>query len=276
PMIAKLIVAGADRAAAIDRLRRALDDYAVLGLTTNLPLLRAITTNAAFCAGDTHTGFLGEQQIHAAPPSTVPGEVLAAAAIWVLGEPAKVKPSPFESHWRAGGIATPLSFNFGKETHCLRARQVGKRWRIGYADGEIAVEVVAQRASELALSFGASGCERFRVARDTAGDLLLSWRGDAYRLSRPAPLSADSVGRVGHGHDGASLTAPMPGTLVKVLIGVGESVTEGQPLLVLEAMKMEHTVVAPYAGTVRRIPFSAGSSVAGGADLIELEAQEEG
>jgi 3-methylcrotonyl-CoA carboxylase alpha subunit len=67
----------------------------------------------------------------------------------------------------------------------------------------------------------------------------------------------------------------MPGTLVRVLVSEGEAVREGQPLLVLEAMKMEHTVVAPYAGVVRRLPFAAGDSVAGGADLIELEANED-
>jgi 3-methylcrotonyl-CoA carboxylase alpha subunit len=130
------------------------------------------------------------------------------------------------------------------------------------------------RHSELLLAFGGGAQEHFRVARDEVGDLLLSWRGAAYRLARPAPLSADSLGRAGHGHGGASLSAPMPGTVIKVLVSEGESVSEGQPLLVLEAMKMEHTVVAPYAGTVRRLPFAAGSSVASGAGLIELEERE--
>jgi 3-methylcrotonyl-CoA carboxylase alpha subunit len=110
------------------------------------------------------------------------------------------------------------------------------------------------------------------VARDTAsGELLLAWRGNSYRLSRPAPLSADSAVRAGGGAGDASLTAPMPGTLVKVLVGEGEAVREGQPLVVLEAMKMEHTVTAPYAGLVRRLPFAQGASVSGGAALVELD-----
>jgi 3-methylcrotonyl-CoA carboxylase alpha subunit len=278
PMIAKLIVSGADRAAAIDRLRRALDDYAILGLTTNLPLLRAIAVNPAFVAGDTHTGFLAEQHIHAAPPAVAPPEVLAAAAVWELGEPERVspslKPSPFENRWRAGGVETPLSFTFGKETHRLRARRSGAGWCIEHVGGQIEARALARCESELVLTLDGTQ-ERFRIARDAPGDLLLGWRGVAYRLARPAPLSADSLGRIGHGHDGASLSAPMPGTLIKVLVSVGQAVAEGQPLLVLEAMKMEHTVVAPYAGTVRRLPFVAGSSVAGGADLIELEPDDE-
>ncbi|WP_129626530.1 acetyl/propionyl/methylcrotonyl-CoA carboxylase subunit alpha [Candidatus Oscillochloris fontis] len=276
PMIAKLIVSGADRHAAIDRLRCALDDYAVLGLTTNLPLLRAIVTNPTFIAGATHTGFLAEQQIHAAPPKTLPHQVLAAAAVWELQVQTQVAPrSPFENRWRADGIETPLTLTFGHEEHTLRVKRARATWHIYAAEGAVTTQVASLRTDELILSFENAERERFRVARDAAGDLLIAWRGDAYRLTRSVPLSADSVGRTGHGHDGGSLTAPMPGTLVKVLVSEGETVVEGQPLLVLEAMKMEHTVVAPYAGIVRRIPFKAGSSVTGGADLIEVEAQEE-
>jgi 3-methylcrotonyl-CoA carboxylase alpha subunit len=63
----------------------------------------------------------------------------------------------------------------------------------------------------------------------------------------------------------------MPGTIVRIHVAVGERVREGQPLLVLEAMKMEHTVVAPYAGIVRRLPYQVGASVAAGAHLVDLE-----
>jgi 3-methylcrotonyl-CoA carboxylase alpha subunit len=66
----------------------------------------------------------------------------------------------------------------------------------------------------------------------------------------------------------------MPGTLVKLLVSEGEQVREGQPLVVLEAMKMEHTVVAPYAGRVRKLPYAQGVSVAGGAALVELTPNE--
>jgi 3-methylcrotonyl-CoA carboxylase alpha subunit len=133
--------------------------------------------------------------------------------------------------------------------------------------------IVARGPGELLLNLDGRAA-RLRVARD-AGDLLVAWHGEAYRLARPAPLSADSATRAGGGHDGASLQAPMPGTLVKVLVSEGEAVREGQPLLILEAMKMEHTVKAPYGGTVRRLPFSEGSTVTGGASLIDLEPANE-
>jgi 3-methylcrotonyl-CoA carboxylase alpha subunit len=273
PMIAKLIVSGESRAAAVERLRRALDECAVLGLTTNLPLLRAIAAHPAYAAGDTHTGFLAEHPLDVAPPAAPPAEVLAAGAIWAAGEPAAAPRDPFARPWRAGGGALPVRLQAGGAEHRVSLRRAGAGWLVRAGEAELAAGVRARGAAELVLDLGGR-VERFRVARDAGGDLLVAWRGAAYRLARPAPLSADSATRPGGGHDGASLAAPMPGTLVKVLVGEGEAVREGQPLVVLEAMKMEHTVTAPYAGTVRRLPFAQGASVAGGAALVDLEPAE--
>jgi 3-methylcrotonyl-CoA carboxylase alpha subunit len=97
-------------------------------------------------------------------------------------------------------------------------------------------------------------------------------RGGAHALNRPAPPDVEGAAEAG---DRASLTAPMPGTVVKVLVGEGDEVEEGQTLLVLEAMKMEQSVAAPYAGTVRALPFDEGARVPGGAVLAELEEREE-
>jgi 3-methylcrotonyl-CoA carboxylase alpha subunit len=271
PMIAKLIVAAETRSAAVERLRRALDDFAVLGLTTNLPLLRAIAAHPAYAAGDTHTGFLNEHPLDAAPPTGAPAEVLAAAAVWVAGTAAAATRDPFASLWRAGGGSVPLRFTAGGASYKLSARRAGDGWTIGLEGTELRARVLSAGQSELSLELDGRS-ERFRVARDRdSGDLLLLWRGAAYRLARPAPLSADSATRPGAGHDAAGLTAPMPGTLVKLLVSEGEAVSEGQPLMVLEAMKMEHTVTAPFAGTVRRLPFAQGASVGGGAALVDLE-----
>ncbi|HMQ33579.1 MAG TPA: acetyl-CoA carboxylase biotin carboxylase subunit [Chloroflexaceae bacterium] len=272
PMLAKLIVHGEDRAAAVARLGRALDDFAVLGLTTNLPLLRALAAHPAYAAGDTHTGFLAEHPLDLGRPADPPDEVLAAAALLARQEDGAARPAgdPFAGHWRAGGGALPVRLLCDGKEHTVLTSGAG-------AERELRIEGRSHRA---ALAEGAPGellltldgqPTRLRFARDEGGDLLVGWRGEAYRLARPAPLSADSAARAGGGHDGASLTAPMPGTLVRVLVGEGEAVREGQALLILEAMKMEHTVVAPYAGTVRRLPFGQGSSVAGGASLVELD-----
>jgi 3-methylcrotonyl-CoA carboxylase alpha subunit len=279
PMIAKLIVHGATREAAAARLRRALDDFAVLGLTTNLPLLRALAAHPAFLAGDTHTGFLAEHRLDAGP-AVAPTEALAAAALWELSAGERAVNGalddgrdPFAAHWRGNGGALPVSFVSAGELRRLSLRRGDDGWRVGLGGDELAARVVARGPAELALAFG-ERVERFRVARDEGGDILVAWRGETHRLARPAPLSADAAAHRG-AHDGAGLAAPMPGTLVKLLVQEGEPVQEGQPLAVLEAMKMEHTVVAPYSGTVRRLPFAQGASVAGGAPLVELDADDE-
>ena len=100
---------------------------------------------------------------------------------------------------------------------------------------------------------------------------MVSLNGQSYRLSKPSPPDVDDVGAVGSDSGGASLTSPMPGAVVKVLVDEGDEVKEGQLLLVLEAMKTEHSVAAPHAGVVSSLPYSEGDSVPGGAVLVELE-----
>jgi 3-methylcrotonyl-CoA carboxylase alpha subunit len=98
--------------------------------------------------------------------------------------------------------------------------------------------------------------------------ILVSLRGERYTLLDFAPPAVDEAGP---GADAAaSLTAPMPGTVVRVLVEEGQEVEEGQLLLVLEAMKMEQPVAAPHAGIVRSLPFQEGSLVPGGAILVEV------
>ncbi|GAB4444449.1 MAG: acetyl-CoA carboxylase biotin carboxylase subunit [Chloroflexi bacterium OHK40] len=270
PMIAKLIVYAESRLAAIERLRRALDDFAVLGLTTNLPLLRAIAAHPAYAAGDTTTAFLDEYRLAVAPPAGPPTEVLVAAAILEAQTSSSNGEDPFATRWRANGGALPVNLAAGPSTYRLSLRQAAEGWHVALEEDARVARVIAADPTALTLELG-GGQERFRVARDSeTNDLLIAWRGHAYRLSRPAPLSADSSARAGGGHDAASLTAPMPGTVVRLLVREGEEVHEGQALVVLEAMKMEHTVTAPYAGTVRRLPFAQGASVAGGATLVDL------
>jgi 3-methylcrotonyl-CoA carboxylase alpha subunit len=274
PMIAKLIVNAADRAGAVARLGQALDDVAILGLTTNLPLLRALAAHPAFGAGATHTGFLAEHPLAVAAPATPPTAVPVAAALWELTKTpptAGVGADPFAAHWRIGANGIPLTYTLGSHTATLRADRAADGWRMTIDDWTHAATVLAGGPDEIVFTLDGRH-QRARIARDAAGDLLVAYAGHAYRLSRPPPLSADSVHRLGGDLGDAGLLAPMPGTLVKVLVHEGDEVAEGQPLVVLEAMKMEHTITAPYAGRVRRLPFGAGSSVSGGVALAELEA----
>jgi 3-methylcrotonyl-CoA carboxylase alpha subunit len=280
PMIAKLVVTAGDRPAAVRRLQRILAETLVLGVTTNVPLLRALAEHPAFAAGDTHTGFLGEQQIEAIHPVDLPTPVLAAAAVTDLTAGGPLD-DPFAAIWRAGGVSLPLAYTDASKTYRLRALPAESGWFLQGDDLDARVTLLARRGNELVLAITDTAheserslaVERVVLVREQT-DLLLAYRGWNYRLSRPQPLTADSAGHTGGGHDGASLAAPMPGTMVKVLVSEGQEVSEGQPLLVLEAMKMEHTVVAPYAGVVQRLPYAEGASVTGGSSLIDLQPLE--
>jgi 3-methylcrotonyl-CoA carboxylase alpha subunit len=276
PMIAKLIVNGPDRPAAIARLQEALDSYAVLGLTTNLPLLRALVAHPAYAAGDTHTGFLSEHPLDVAPPPSTPAAVFLAAAVVKMQEEAQ-KPQrndPFAQLWRLSGLQIPLRLRIGEAIHLLAVSRIGgKDFTVEWGNEAYTFSIGSIQPTSLAIEISKPTPQQVLVTyayEQETNDLLISYQGYGYRVARPAVLSGDSAGQGSTGHDGASLTAPMPGTLIKLMVQAGDTVTEGQPLLVLEAMKMEHTISAPYAGIVRSIPFAAGASVAGGVELIEL------
>jgi 3-methylcrotonyl-CoA carboxylase alpha subunit len=271
PMLAKLIVSAPDRPAAIARLRRALDEYAVLGVTTNLPLLRAIAAHPSFADGATTTDFLADTGLASArfESEDVPAEVIAAAALadldTVAVEPWQVGP------WRLMRAGMRLRYLAGEREHTALLTRAGERWRAEVRDREFVVAPVARQPGQLTLEFDGQAIERFAIAAD-GGDWLIAWRGASYRLARAAGLSVDELGAAAGGkHGHASLVAPMPGTVIKVLAAEGQAVEERQPLVVLEAMKMEHVVVAPYAGVVQRLRFPVGALVAKGAVLVELD-----
>ena len=273
PMLAKLIVSGPDRSAAVLRLRRALEDYSVLGVTTNLPLLRRIAAEPAFAAGETATGFLEEHGLDEPVPEPPPSrEALLLAAAGELSS-TSASHDPFEAGpWRLGGVARLVYRGADGEEYTVKARrETGRVWKL-VADGEASiVEVLMLGNSEIRATVD----ERV-VQGGFAADgrnVLISLGSSAWQLERPAPPDVDHAGA--DAAEGASLTAPMPGTVVKVLVEEGDEVEEGQTLLVLEAMKMEQSVAAPHAGKVRTLPYAQGARVPGGAVLAEVEPVEE-
>jgi 3-methylcrotonyl-CoA carboxylase alpha subunit len=262
-MIAKLIVSAPDRPSAVRRLRRALADYEILGSSSNLPLLERIAAHPAFEKGETTTRFLEDHGLtEPQPEKPVPREamILASAAELHLIPSSS---DPFSAGpWRLLG-ATTLDYD---EQRLEAVRAGPGRFKIT-AGGEMSVVEV--------LYYGDG---RIRALIDEepleAGillgpeEVLISLRGETHTLRKPAPPAVDETGP---GADAAaSLTAPMPGTVVKVLVQEGQEVEEGQLLLVLEAMKMEQPVSAPHAGVVHSLPFDVGSLVPGGAVLAEV------
>ena len=262
-MLAKLLVSAPDRPSAVRRLRRALTDYEILGPSSNLPLLRRIAAHPAFEAGETTTRFLeGNNIIEPKPEKPVPREAMILASAAELHR-ISASSDPFAAGpWRLLG-ATTLEYN----EHRVEADRVGPRSIKITAEGEESiVEVLYHGDGHIRALIDEEFVEA-GVLPD-AEDVLLVLRGASHRLRKPAPPAVDETGP-GAGA-AASLTAPMPGTVVKVLVEEGQEVKEGQLLLVLEAMKMEQPVSAPHAGVVHSLPFDEGSLVQGGAVLVEV------
>jgi 3-methylcrotonyl-CoA carboxylase alpha subunit len=269
PMLAKLIVYAPDRAVAVRRLRRALRDYTVLGVPTNLPLLRQVGCHPAFDAGETTVRFLEEHGLTKAPPEPpVPREAVLLAAAGEFSRGASAEPFA-AGPWRTLGTVR-LRYRAGEREYEVEAERSG--------DGRLRLRL-DERAATIELLSVENG--RLHAVVDgkpiVAGlafhglDALVSLGGESYRLIKPPPPDVDGAGPEGTDAAGASLTAPMPGTVVRVLVDEGGEVEEGELLLVLEAMKMEQPVVAPYAGRVASLPYGEGALVPGGAVLAEIE-----
>jgi 3-methylcrotonyl-CoA carboxylase alpha subunit len=272
PMLSKLIVSAPDRSSAVRRLRRALRDYTVLGVPTNLPLLRRIAGHPAFAAGETTIRFLEEHRLTEAPPEpTVPRDaMLLAAASELSGTPTGRPEDPFSAGpWRTLG-AVRLRYRVGERDHEVEAERSGPgRLKLELDDREAAIEVLSAQNGRLhAVVDGEPVTADFASDKD---HVLISLNGESHTLAKPPPPDVDRAGPAGTVAAGASLTAPMPGTVVKVSVSEGEEVEEGQLLLVLEAMKMEQSVTAPHAGRVSSLPYGEGDLVPGGAVLAEIE-----
>ncbi|MFY9718748.1 MAG: biotin/lipoyl-containing protein, partial [Candidatus Cybelea sp.] len=261
PMLAKLIAFGSDRAAAIARIEQALRECRIDGVRTNLPLLLWIVRDDAFRAGETTTSFLDErldESIFA--PSAPPREavLLAAAALLVDGR----------APWRLGGAGIPLRLQHDHRVVELTADALGTSgsWRLsGEYNGALRVE---RRGELVAVDFDGTAISGAVSFFGNKFDAQLGGRTWNFSLASPPKIGATG----GHhaASDGANVTAPMPGKIVKVAVRAGEPVGEHALLVVLEAMKMEHRIEASAGATVKSVLVKEGEIVTAGTPLVEL------
>ncbi|MFF4882563.1 acetyl-CoA carboxylase biotin carboxylase subunit [Streptomyces nigra] len=242
PMLSKVIAYGPDRATALRRLRAALAETVTLGVPTNAGFLRRLLAHPAVVAGELDTGLV-ERVVDDLVSTEVPEEVYEAAAAVRLDAlrprgDGWTDPFAVPSGWRLGGTPRPVSFP-------LRVQEPVEYTPRGSAtvtDDEVSVTLDGVRHT-------------FRRAADWLGR-----DGDAWHVRDHDPVAASLTGAAHAGAD--SLTAPMPGTVTVVKVAVGDEVTAGQSLLVVEAMKMEHVISAPHAGTVAELDVTPGTTVA--------------
>ncbi|SFA64918.1 3-methylcrotonyl-CoA carboxylase alpha subunit [Metapseudomonas otitidis] len=261
PMLAKLIAWGENREEARQRLLAMLEDTAVGGFRTNLAFLRRVLGHPAFAAAELDTGFIERHQAQLLPAhAALPEQVWQLAAeAFRQGDAARIRQddphSPWSgnSGWRAGlPSETDLHLACGEERQVVRLR--------GRVDSPIRLE--GER-----LTLELDGVRRTLLAIRRGETLYLEWNGTLHTVTRVDPIAEAEAS---HTHQGG-LTAPMNGSIVRVLVEAGQAVEAGTALVVLEAMKMEHSIRAPHAGTVKALYCSEGELVAEGTALVELE-----
>ena len=240
PMLAKIVAYGSDRREALARLTAALDETVVLGLTTNLRFLRWLVRQWAVTRGDARIDTLDAIWPADAPPLAIPDGAWAEAARRLDA-----------GGWRLNGPAI--------------ARLVAD----GGADGdeERSVGVTEARASNVAERHLAAVRDADTVHVDVDG------RSIAFRAASPPDVDRAARAAAAHGHGTGSmdLAAPMPGAVLAVHAAVGAEVAAGDPVVTLEAMKMEHVVAAPRPGRITDLRVRPGDQVTRGQVLAALE-----
>jgi 3-methylcrotonyl-CoA carboxylase alpha subunit len=290
PMLAKLIVWGSDRDQALSRMARALREFEVVGLHTNLEFLERIVTSAPFVQADLDTGLIERHHASlfaAPPPPTAETLALALAALLAREATAAGTGAASQSPWASLG---------GWRLNGPDTRVLG--WTLHEADDSDAPpnEIILQSDTgglrlQIAGSTGAFTWQRgkgaagaldhghdFSVAldgRQAAGRVVAEGnvfhvfhQGRAWAIVWQDPLAHAGGAVLAHG----KLTAPMPGKVIAVLAQGGARVEKGAPLLVMEAMKMEHTIAAPADGLVDEVFFAVGDQVQEGAQLLTFTA----
>ncbi len=287
PMIAKLIVAGKDRPAALARLERALVATRVSGVSTNLEFLQRIAAQADYRAGRIDTEFVsrhGDELLASEGPVDGPvdggvsDEVLALASLAVLlrrddeaRAAAQESSDPFSpwqetDGWRLNterlsllrfeGAAAPID---------VLVRPGAAGVRLGFGDKE--VEASGRLADDGALDARLDGRKLSATVHWDGVELGLEVNNERHRVRLHDPLAAAADQEAGSNR----LIAPMPGKVVKVYVAPGDRVARGDALMALEAMKMEHTIVAPMDGLVAAVHYRVNDLVEEGVDLMDLE-----
>ena len=279
PMIAKLIVWDVDRDRALARMLQSLAQYRVVGVASNVDFLSRLVACPAFANADLDTGLIERERAFLFPEDvTAPAEVFLVAALAELlreenaaraaaaGDRDPHSPWHLRDGWRLNAsFRRPLLFRFG---------EVEKTVAVGYARGEYELTLGGIRTTArgertgngtLRIELGGMRLPATVIASGEKRHVFL--HGRAWQLVCVDPLyhAGEGIG------EGGGLAAPMPGKVISLIARPGSEVDKGAPLLILEAMKMEHTIAAPAKGTLKAFRFDVGDSVDEGAELVDFE-----
>jgi len=273
PLLAKLVVHGETRRQALERLQVALSEYRISGVSTNLGFLRWLAREPHLLAGNVDITFLERTWVPERERS-LPTSVLLLASMARLSQEVSTESSdPWKGRqsWRSFGVERRYRCEWGaREWSVILRPEAGRVWTAA-TEKDVQTASVRQAADGVVELVVDGTLIEGRIEYASSG-LEVSVDGEQYRLVDAVPESTHVAGvRAGSGR--SALEAPMPGTLVKILVTPGQEVSASEPLVILEAMKMEHVVVAPRAAVVEAVLFREGDMVPGGEPLVRLKSQ---
>ncbi len=269
PMIAKLITWGEDRAESTRRMQQALAETEVISVKTNLAFLQTLVQHPAFLAGDTDTGFIAKHKATLLAAAPIDAFVLAAACAAVIADEADDADdeSPWSSPigWRLNGVASRL-IEFKTATHgdpieCHVEIAHGIRY---FVNGTTRLPFNCIERADGALQVELGGQKKVLRVIGAGNDISVLTASSRVALTLFDPFHFEGDDSVNEGR----LTAMMPGRVVKLMAANGDIIKKGQPLIIMEAMKMEHTIVSPRDGVIERVAFQVGEMVPADAVLF--------
>jgi 3-methylcrotonyl-CoA carboxylase alpha subunit len=293
PMIAKIITSGESRNDALKRMQEVLGGLNVGGLTTNLDFLRWLVGHPQFEMGNLSTRFIDKYYRPGAFP-IVPVQVLVAgAAVRLLSEDVEPSNGVFAWQgmaWRLAGLGLQIRLVVEGHHYTVTLSSLpGKRngWHASVSqvesslfDGDVHLKLKPKLAASDAFDNVAPVVQLEMPGEPLCSldfgwgerdDLFVVWERREYWLRTAPPLSTERLDTAVHLSGENTLESPMPGKVLKVLVSPGTEVVDEQPLVIIEAMKMEFTVRAPHAGRVAMIKYAEGEQVAVGDVLVEME-----
>ena len=283
PMIAKLIVWDETRERALARMLQALADYRVVGVSNNIGFLSRLVACPAFAQADLDTGLIERERAFLFPAAAEPpaeawlvaalaelirDQQYAAAEATASGDPH----SPWHARdgWRLNGNARrEIRLRCGETERVVNAGYAGDSFTLEFEGCSTMAAGRFTGSSELRVDLGGRRINVTVVSANEKRHVFID--GVCFVFAAIDPLFHAGSGGGAEG----GLTAPMPGKVIALIAEVGARVEKGAPLLILEAMKMEHTIAAPTAGTVKAFCFNVGEQVSDGAELVEFEVVKE-
>lgn len=276
PMIAKLIVWDEDRNRALARLARALTEYRISGVTTNIQFLYNLATSAPFLAADLDTGFIEKHQatLFEQTNADLKDNLALISLYLILNHPPTASGSPWQNTnaWRLNQPNVHRHEVEVQGTHYTLSTQESRVGKL--RSFEVKANELTQSASGVLegslLTAEIDGHLQQATITEHDGSFTLFTEHGALDFFLIKP----DLGDADEGAGGGDFTAPMNGTIVDVMVTAGSKVKQGDALLVMEAMKMQHTIYAPSSGVVTELFCDQGDLVDGGAELLAFEADQ--